>query len=490
MAKIISSPQLAKAQQEPVDVLGIAGILPLDHTFWLGDSEGISRAVEEFRSIQVLQGGPPPVSFPFESYRRSGGGRIANVLAWLGPAGQRVGVCGSVGDDEAGHIVLEDLRKNRVDVSNVLVCTRRHTRLVFLAATSRAPAVQAHLKQRPLSTFSSKIWKDLPESQILVVGRANQAVLRHIHKLKEDRTTKVAFHLSSWPWRRAEHEMHVELLRNSDIVVADERTAHVLKRSLGMSADASPEELAHKSSARLFVVYGGVNQVTAVLSRPRSTVRPDDCKGFNVIEPTGMMESFHGALLSFSLRHRDALTHTQFARAALGYANEVAAISGRGVGPRHLASLREQELLQQTYLRASGLFQYDVAISFAGEDRLVALEIADKLAKMGLSVFYDQYQQADLWGKDLFTHLQDVYRKQSRFCLMLISKAYRGKQWTSHERRAAQARAFEDSSEYILPARLDDADLPGLLPTDGYIDLRKITIDRLVELIRDKVRAQ
>ena len=73
---------------------------------------------------------------------------------------------------------------------------------------------------------------------------------------------------------------------------------------------------------------------------------------------------------------------------------------------------------------------------------------------------------------------------------MLISKAYREKQWTNHERRAAQARAFEESREYILPVRLDDVDLPGLLPTDGYIDLRTHSVERLVELIRDKVRAQ
>jgi hypothetical protein len=152
--------------------------------------------------------------------------------------------------------------------------------------------------------------------------------------------------------------------------------------------------------------------------------------------------------------------------------------------------LREQELLQQTYLRASGLFRYDVAISFAGENRPVADEIPEGLAALGLSVFYDKYAEADLWGKDLFTHLQDVYRKQSRFCLMLVSEPYRQKQWTNHERRAAQARAFEDNREYILPVLLDDVELPGLLPTDGYLDLRKISVGRLIELIRDKVRMQ
>jgi hypothetical protein len=145
--RLSKRPQTAKKldsaprQQEPVGVLDIAGILPLDHTFWLGDHAATARAVQELRLIRAAQGNPPAVTFPFESYQRSGGGRIANVLAWLGSAGQRVGVCGSVGDDQAGRIVLEDLRNNRVDVSNVTVSPGRHTRLVFLAATSRAPAI-------------------------------------------------------------------------------------------------------------------------------------------------------------------------------------------------------------------------------------------------------------------------------------------------------------------------------------------------------------
>ena len=42
---------------------------------------------------------------------------------------------------------------------------------------------------------------------------------------------------------------------------------------------------------------------------------------------------------------------------------------------------------------------------------------------------------------------------------MLVSEAYRQRQWTNYERRAAQARAFEDSRQYILPVRLDDVEI-------------------------------
>jgi hypothetical protein len=52
---------------------------------------------------------------------------------------------------------------------------------------------------------------------------------------------------------------------------------------------------------------------------------------------------------------------------------------------------------------------YDVAISFAGEDRTIAEAIAEELKKLSFTVFYDRYEQANLWGKDLYAHLSDVY---------------------------------------------------------------------------------
>src|SRR5438876_472911 len=100
---------------------------------------------------------------------------------------------------------------------------------------------------------------------------------------------------------------------------------------------------------------------------------------------------------------------------------------------------------------------YDIAISFSGEDRPVADRLASLLVTRGVNVFYDEYEKADLWGKDLYSHLSGVYRTEAKYCLMLLSEHYAKKQWTNHERRAAQARAFAESTEYILPLRLDDA---------------------------------
>ncbi|MCK4680040.1 TIR domain-containing protein, partial [bacterium] len=102
-------------------------------------------------------------------------------------------------------------------------------------------------------------------------------------------------------------------------------------------------------------------------------------------------------------------------------------------------------------------------------------------------VFYDKYNEVDLWGKDLYTHLDAVYRTKGKYCIMFISSAYRAKLWTNHERESAQARAFAESEEYILPVRFDDTEIPGVRPTTGYISARDCTPTELAEKILEKL---
>jgi hypothetical protein len=115
---------------------------------------------------------------------------------------------------------------------------------------------------------------------------------------------------------------------------------------------------------------------------------------------------------------------------------------------------------------------FDIALSFAGEERDYVDRVANLLKERGVKVFYDLFEEADLWGKDLYVHLSEVYHKRARFTVMFISDAYAKKLWTNHERKSAQARAFQEAQEYILPARFDDTDIPGVLSTVGYVSLK------------------
>ncbi len=60
-------------------------------------------------------------------------------------------------------------------------------------------------------------------------------------------------------------------------------------------------------------------------------------------------------------------------------------------------------------------YPYDVALSFAGEDRNYADALANILQGEGVKVFYDKYEKAILWGQDLYSYLSDIYQHQQGF---------------------------------------------------------------------------
>lgn len=137
--------------------------------------------------------------------------------------------------------------------------------------------------------------------------------------------------------------------------------------------------------------------------------------------------------------------------------------------------------------RSGKRFEFDVALSFAGEDRPFVEATAQVLREMGIRVFYDKYETVKLWGKDLYDHLTEIYKDRARFTVMFISKSYAKKLWTNHERKSAQARAFAASAEYILPARFDNTKIPGVLPTVGYVNLKGLSPKDFAEIIKKKV---
>ena len=113
--------------------------------------------------------------------------------------------------------------------------------------------------------------------------------------------------------------------------------------------------------------------------------------------------------------------------------------------------------------------------------------MANGLKASGVEVFYDDFEKATLWGKNLVDHLAQIYQQSSRYVVMFISEHYVQKAWPKHERQHAQARALIATDEYILPARFDDTEVPGMTNTVGHVDLRKVPPEELVALILKKV---
>ncbi len=131
--------------------------------------------------------------------------------------------------------------------------------------------------------------------------------------------------------------------------------------------------------------------------------------------------------------------------------------------------------------------QYDVCISFAGEDREVARKISEHLTTARhRKVFYDDYESVHLWGEDLIKHLYSVYSERSQMCIILFSHAYLAKAWTRHELRAAQTRALRDQRSYIFPVALDAGAIPEEFATIAHWRFASGDEERLAEAVDDR----
>lgn len=106
-----------------------------------------------------------------------------------------------------------------------------------------------------------------------------------------------------------------------------------------------------------------------------------------------------------------------------------------------------------------------------------------------MKVFYDRFEETKLWGKDFYSYLSEIYQDRAMYTVVFISKAYAKKLWTSVERKAAQARAFSESREYLLPAVFDpNVEIPGILKTTGYVDLKDLAREVLAEKVIAKLQ--
>lgn len=133
-------------------------------------------------------------------------------------------------------------------------------------------------------------------------------------------------------------------------------------------------------------------------------------------------------------------------------------------------------------------FNFDIAVSYASEDRRLVDQVARLLIKNDVKIFYDQFEKANLWGKDLLPYLTDVYMR-AKFCVMFLSKNYAKSRWTDHEKKAAQTQAFKMKREYILPVRIDHSTISGILPVTAYLEWRAEGAKGITQLVLQKLKS-
>lgn len=147
----------------------------------------------------------------------------------------------------------------------------------------------------------------------------------------------------------------------------------------------------------------------------------------------------------------------------------------------------QDETSQQMKSLSSNEKKFDVAFSFAGEQRDYVEKVASYVENEGgLSVFYDFNYEIDMWGTNMVDYFKDIFEKKANYCVMFISKDYAAKTWPNFERQIIQAKSLFQEG-YLLPARFDDTPIKGEVPTVKHLNIRDMEPENLGEKIIKKV---
>ncbi len=106
---------------------------------------------------------------------------------------------------------------------------------------------------------------------------------------------------------------------------------------------------------------------------------------------------------------------------------------------------------------------------------------------MGAKVFFDEHFVHEMLGKDGVDYLNDIFFKNSRFSIVLLSADYEKSHWTQVERRAIAARSFSEATPALIPVLVDGYKPSWLLPTTVFFDLKSSNLDLLTNVLIKKL---
>jgi hypothetical protein len=133
-------------------------------------------------------------------------------------------------------------------------------------------------------------------------------------------------------------------------------------------------------------------------------------------------------------------------------------------------------------------YEFEVALSFATEDRPYVEEVYRGLTALGIKTFYDKSVQESLWSNSVGEYLDNVFGARTRFCVVFLSKDYFQKSWTKRELKAAQARReIREHEHFLLPVRFDDTPIDGIDPDLGYLRAKDYRPRELANKIAEKL---
>jgi len=130
-------------------------------------------------------------------------------------------------------------------------------------------------------------------------------------------------------------------------------------------------------------------------------------------------------------------------------------------------------------------YEYDIAVSFAGENREYVEQVVRALQNYGVNVFYDKDKEVEMIGEDLFEYFADIFTNKSKYIAIFISEYYNKKIWTKHEFGSMKGRILNAKKDIFL-IKFDNTNLLGIPETMYYVDANKKTPIEIADMLVEK----
>jgi hypothetical protein len=111
------------------------------------------------------------------------------------------------------------------------------------------------------------------------------------------------------------------------------------------------------------------------------------------------------------------------------------------------------------FREASREYEFDFAVSFAGENRDLARHIAQSIEILDANVFFDEEYEANYLGKTWSKEFLRIFGSASRLVVCLLDTHHKEKIWPTFERECFQPRVADGD---VIPIFLDDTVFPAI----------------------------
>jgi hypothetical protein len=124
---------------------------------------------------------------------------------------------------------------------------------------------------------------------------------------------------------------------------------------------------------------------------------------------------------------------------------------------------------------------YDIAVSFAAEQRDYVERTVAAARALGLRVFYDRDMSNAWWGRNFLLEQRKIYGQRALHFVPFISTEYLSASHPIDQFSYAMTRAIEQRNRYILPVLIGSVVVPPemLHPHIGYLRAEEHTAEQL-----------